>query len=134
MNIQEIEYEINQIDKDIYALKIKKEELKKKLMSHGDFAVRFSAWYNYSGFSVHIPHIPTKDSFPKFREYIDKLELNRHQTYHLGDLFESELDYILDPACFDDMDREEFNAMIEKFQPIFKKFMDGNVKSFEFDW
>jgi hypothetical protein len=133
MTTLEIQQQIDQINLEITNLQAKKNILEKELISKSEtFEEKFKAWV-YSSEGKHLDWIIGEREYPKIRKYMDRnIEWDRHRTYDLVDIFEEQIEALLDP----DFEANEWftEEDLKEFREVAAEMMTKNVKSFVCDW
>lgn len=136
MTNEEIEVEVSKIDSKISNLQKERKLLEKKLFDQStDFAAKFKIWYENSDIAHH-KYITNEEKFPLLRQRIADWDyIEKHQTFDLERLFEEAMFCIIDPKdALKYASQEEIDEKIKEYQPDLEEVMNGNLKSFTYNW
>jgi len=136
--IRNIDNEIENIDAEINALKIKRKNLvTERIESVDTFEEKFKHWYLKCETKNHSSDIPSDTIFPALRKWIAEHEFSRHQTIDVSDEFLYQIfENIFEEECREDNFRKNLLTQeeLDHYINMAKEIMDNNLGSFTIDW
>ncbi len=89
------------------------------------FEKKLEIWANSEN-GINLDWVPSKYEYPTLREYVNERELHRYQTYDLRDLFEYEIECIIEG--------ETLENVSDTIRKVLEEAVAKNLHSFTFDW
>ena len=137
MDKLDIKMRIAEITATIINLKEENNLLTKELMRDSDdFVEKFKAWWNNDDLGSHENWVVDRNKFPLIRTELDDWDINRHMKYSINEIVGEDDFYAIEDTedFLKEYGQEEYDKAIEKIKPMLEEAMNGDLKSFVYDW